>query len=182
MALPAPCPDGQVREIVKGCYGECVDRNTCKAAGGTCSYGGQTYRPGDSFPSSDGCNSCGCGEDGGVFCTERACACDYSAPGRKWVLKDPDQCKTVLFSCAEGQPFFDDCGCGCESKPTAPTTCKVGGCSGQLCVGPGDPDVSTCEWREEYGCYRTASCEPQADGRCGWTPSDELLRCVEAAQ
>jgi hypothetical protein len=28
---PKPCDAGQVREVVKGCYGECVDPATCKA-------------------------------------------------------------------------------------------------------------------------------------------------------
>lgn len=31
-ALPGPCPNaGQVREIIDGCYGECVDRLSCKS-------------------------------------------------------------------------------------------------------------------------------------------------------
>lgn len=42
-ALPAPCPEAdQVREIVNGCYGECVDRHSCKpsATSGSCHVGG----------------------------------------------------------------------------------------------------------------------------------------------
>lgn len=180
LALPAPCPEGQVREIVDSCYGECVDRFTCAPADGTCRYEGQTYQPGDTFPASDGCNTCGCSADGLVACTLRACACDYSDPARKWVARSPEQCATVRFTCAEGlRPFFDDCGCGCEAEATA---CSVGGCSGQLCVGPGDPGVSTCEWLPEYACYRSASCEAQAGGRCGWTQTDELRRCIEEAR
>lgn len=38
----------------------------------TCSYDGQTWQLGDSFPSTDGCNTCFCGA-GGVGCTKRAC-------------------------------------------------------------------------------------------------------------
>lgn len=46
-----------------------------------CSYGGTTYPPGASFPSSDGCNVCGCAF-GRVFCTKRACKApdDAAAP------------------------------------------------------------------------------------------------------
>jgi hypothetical protein len=177
-----PCPDGQVREIVNGCYGACVDRHTCRAPQGQCTYEGKTYSAGESFPSSDGCNSCSCTADGLVACTLRACACDYSAPERKWVVKSAEQCKLVKFACESGQrPFFDSCGCGCEAEPP-PETCRVGGCSSQLCVGPGDPDVSTCEWREEYACYRSASCALQASGRCGWTETDALRRCLEEAR
>jgi hypothetical protein len=164
-----------------GCAGVAIAREgTCSAPVGTCSYGGKTYRAGDSFPSSDGCNSCSCGADGLVACTLRACACDYSAPGRRWVARSAEQCRLVKFSCVAGQrPFFNDCGCGCEAEPATP--CRVGGCSSQLCVGPGDPDVSTCEWLEQYACYRTATCELQASGRCGWTATDELRRCLDAA-
>ncbi|HEX6242602.1 MAG TPA: hypothetical protein VFZ61_16930, partial [Polyangiales bacterium] len=197
----------------------------CKPTPGTCMYNGKLYKEGESFPDADGCNSCSCTAGGLVACTLKACTCDYSAPGRRWVsrsadectlidfvcktgerpffnscgcgceptgpscdynapdrtwaAKSPEQCKLVKFACPSGKrPFFNECGCGCE--PNA-TQCKVGGCSGQLCVGPGDPDISTCEWREEYACYKTASCAVQADGRCGWTPTDELKKCLEAA-
>lgn len=37
-----------------------------------CSYNGKTYKIGDSFQSTDGCNSCGC-SDNGVVCTLMAC-------------------------------------------------------------------------------------------------------------
>jgi hypothetical protein len=37
-----------------------------------CVYEGRTYYPGDSFPSIDGCNSCGC-DDGQIVCTTMAC-------------------------------------------------------------------------------------------------------------
>ena len=132
LLLPAPCPDGQVHEVVKSCFGACVDRYTCEPSEDTCEVDGKTYQAGDSFPASDGCNSCTCGPNGLVACTEKACPC------------------------------------------------RVGGCSGQLCVGPGGPDISTCEWRPEYACYRDATCELQADGRCGWTSTDELRACLDA--
>jgi hypothetical protein len=56
--------------------------------------------------------------------------------------------------------------------------CMVSGCSGQLCVEEGSDGVSTCEWREEYACYRTARCERQATGICGWTSTQELRSCI----
>jgi hypothetical protein len=55
--------------------------------------------------------------------------------------------------------------------------CFVGGCSNQLCTDqPGA--ASTCEWREEYACYQTATCERQGDGQCGWTRTPELEKCL----
>ncbi len=38
-----------------------------------CSYDGKIYKPGESVPSKDGCNSCSCSEDGQVSCTAMAC-------------------------------------------------------------------------------------------------------------
>jgi hypothetical protein len=61
--------------------------------------------------------------------------------------------------------------------------CKIGGCSAQICVDDTSEDVvSTCEWREEYACYRTARCEKQASGKCGWTQTDEFVACLEEKQ
>jgi eight-cysteine-cluster-containing protein len=55
--------------------------------------------------------------------------------------------------------------------------CFIGGCSSQVCSE--DPEViTTCEWREEYACYQSASCERQIDGECGWTETSELLMCL----
>jgi len=90
---------------------------------------------------------------------ERVCegegACDYEAAGRRWFGRSPAECQRVRFACEPGEePSFDACGCGCQPSASA---CRVGGCSGQLCVGPGEPDVSTCEWRDAYACYREAS-------------------------
>ncbi len=56
-------------------------------------------------------------------------------------------------------------------------TCHVGGCSGQIC-SEDEGVISTCEWREEYACYSTATCEVQADGNCGWTQTAELQHCL----
>jgi hypothetical protein len=60
--------------------------------------------------------------------------------------------------------------------------CIAAGCSGQLCI---DRDsgggYTTCEWKEEYACYRTAECTRQQDGKCGWTQTQELLACLGKA-
>lgn len=55
--------------------------------------------------------------------------------------------------------------------------CFVGGCSGQICSDRADV-ISTCVWRPEYACYRTATCERQATGQCGWTQTPALLQCL----
>lgn len=60
--------------------------------------------------------------------------------------------------------------------------CIRTGCSGHICANASDGAlVSTCEWREEYACYKTARCEKQGNGQCGWTPSESLSSCLKAA-
>lgn len=71
-----------------------------------------------------------------------------------------------------------------QTKPSgAGSGCKVGGCSSQLCL---DADsgggVSTCEWREEYACYKSSRCELQENGHCGWTQTNELKSCLERSK
>ncbi len=62
-------------------------------------------------------------------------------------------------------------------KPTG--GCVIGGCSSQLCVDEKEgPTMSTCEYRESYACYTTATCERQASGQCGWTKTPELTQCL----
>ncbi len=66
-------------------------------------------------------------------------------------------------------------------KATTTSACYVGGCSSQVCSDRNDI-ASTCEWKEEYACYKTATCERQSNGTCGWTPSAGLTMCLEKAR
>ncbi len=86
------------------------------SAAPVCSYGGATYNPGDSFPSTDGCNTCSCGTTGSVGCTKKAClACDPdNEPWRNYV-GTPTSCQTIRYVCTASQRSFQNtCGCGCE--------------------------------------------------------------------
>jgi len=59
--------------------------------------------------------------------------------------------------------------------------CKRGrGCSSHRCGEADDMDnlLSTCMWTPSYDCYKTAVCEIQEDGDCGWTLSAELQECL----
>lgn len=54
--------------------------------------------------------------------------------------------------------------------------CRPTGCSGQVCS---DTDVvTTCEYKEEYSCYASATCERQPSGVCGWTRTQSLDACL----
>src|SRR3989344_2795818 len=64
------------------------------------------------------------------------------------------------------------------TKAGAQAECYIGGCSSQICSDQSDV-VSTCEYKPEYDCYKTAMCEKQASGQCGWTQNVELTSCLQ---
>lgn len=65
------------------------------------------------------------------------------------------------------------------TKPVA-NDCFRTGCSGHVCA---DRDIiTTCEFREDYACYATATCERQPDGQCGFTPTAALSSCLADAR
>src|SRR5258705_84504 len=63
-----------------------------------------------------------------------------------------------------------------QTKQTAQKPCIKTGCSGQICAE--ETVVSTCEWRQEYECYKKARCERQTDGNCGFSKTPELTACL----
>ncbi|MDX2020574.1 MAG: hypothetical protein SF187_10055 [Deltaproteobacteria bacterium] len=161
--------------------GACPSGDEPDPSPGGCFDGKDFHKTGTSFPASDGCNTCSCGEDGNVACTLIACG----DPG-------PGGCSDgkTNFSLGASFPALDGCnkctctkdGIACTEIACAPDQrkCVRGGCSGQLCVEEGSDAGSTCEWREEYACFAKAACERQANGECGHTPSKELDACLAA--
>ncbi len=70
-----------------------------------------------------------------------------------------------------------------SEAPITANRCVVGGCSGQLCVDESQGDMpTTCEYREVYACYQTATCARQATGQCGWTETAELKACIASKE
>ncbi len=68
---------------------------------------------------------------------------------------------------------------GWSDEPFVSGKCLITGCSGQICS---DEDIiTTCEYKDEYTCYKTAQCERQEDGKCGWTPTEDLVACLGEA-
>lgn len=99
---------------------------------------------------------------------------ECAATGNPIMESYPAQCRTE-----DGRLFVQEI----DTPPgggIVSNGCAVAGCSGQLCVSADEADnlMTTCEFREEYACYREASCEPQADGKCGWTQTAELKQCL----
>src|SRR3989338_7748710 len=95
----------------------------------------------------------------------------------------PEQCATP-----DGRTFLNEASripppetVGGETSGVVGNGCAVAGCSMQLCVSVEEAAnvVSTCEYKAEYACYKEASCEPQANGKCGWTQTAELKACLQ---
>lgn len=66
---------------------------------------------------SDTCDPNNSGADCGGFC-EKEKKPDCDDPNRSYVSREPDKCAAIRFVCETGkEPFFDDCGCGCQPAP-----------------------------------------------------------------
>ena len=59
--------------------------------------------------------------------------------------------------------------------------CHRGGCNQEICSEK-DGMMSTCEARPEYDCYKKARCERQPNGKCDFTPTEELKSCLAKAR
>ena len=112
---------------------------------------------------------------------------ECAAAGNPIMESYPEQCRT-----ADGRMFVNSkqqvtlpgpADAPPNTSNSATSGCVIGGCSGQLCTDAKDgPAMSTCEYRAEYGCYKSAKCERQADGKCGWTQTPALRQCIQNAQ
>ncbi|MDO8514825.1 MAG: hypothetical protein Q7S50_04765 [bacterium] len=104
---------------------------------------------------------------------------ECAAAGNPIMESYPEQCRAP-----DGRTFVrdisNDASNGRTGDQVVSNGCAVAGCSSQLCVSAEEASgiVTTCEYRAEYACYREASCEPQADGKCGWTQTSGLQSCL----
>ncbi len=62
--------------------------------------------------------------------------------------------------------------------PSVKVDCVVMGCNNEVCTTPDDPIFTACVVQPQFVCYKTAVCEKQATGRCGWTQTPELTACL----
>jgi Pacifastin inhibitor (LCMII)/Kazal-type serine protease inhibitor domain len=143
-------------EVLHGSHGHGHGSGGGGTPGGdpqVCEFDGGVFQPGDSFPSSDGCNQCFCNENGDVACTERACL---------------TLCGGLLgASCPDGQfcsfPPEAQCGAGDQTG-----VCSV---QPEVCNFQYDP-VCGCDG-ETYGNACTAAAagvSVSASGECGVEP------------
>lgn len=62
--------------------------------------------------------------------------------------------------------------------PPVKVDCVVMGCNNEVCTTPDDPVFTACVVQPQFVCYKTAKCEKQTTGRCGWTQTPELTACL----
>lgn len=84
----------------------------------TCNYNDHTYQVGDTFPSSDNCNTCNCVTNDNIVCTEKACAITPSSK-----KPTPTPIVTCTFKNKKykvGQSYKDSCNtCICNADGQA---------------------------------------------------------------
>ncbi len=100
-------------------------------------------------------------EDSKEECSKAAKSLEEQYPGCQYTQ--------ICESCKYGEGFIAE-------------GCFVGGCAGEVC---NDEPVGQwyCFWYDpKWACYKTARCEKQADGKCGWTWTVELEECLEKAE
>ena len=64
---------------------------------------------------------------------------------------------------------------------TKQTKCFIGGCSNEICSDKKEI-VSSCIYKSEYACYKTATCELQSTNECGWSQTPTLTSCLNSAK
>ena len=98
---------------------------------------------------------------------------ECAAAGNPIMESYPEQCRT-----ADGRTFVNQH----QTAPTPPREagCVPAGCSKEVCVDASRASeiVTSCVYLPQFECYKTARCERQADGRCGWTETAQLKACI----
>jgi hypothetical protein len=58
--------------------------------------------------------------------------------------------------------------------------CFITGCSSEVCAE--EPTMTTCIFNPKFECYRGAECKVQGCGKCGWTMTSEIRKCLAEEQ
>jgi von Willebrand factor type C domain len=165
------------------------------STGGACSYNGQSYDVGDSFPADDGCNSCTCMEDGSFACTAIGCpeGCEYNGqiyqPGDAFPAGDGcNSCSCgddgsvacTKLACPQGQcsheGYFHAPGTSWQSFDQCDScTCEAGGMA--ICSDNGA--CTTCYYAGAL--HQSGDTFPSIDGCNNCTCDDGGIACTEIA-
>lgn len=77
-------------------------------------------------------------------------------------------------------------GCGTDNQQIGRSECQTdsdcvrGGCSGTICHATSQESMATtCEWKEEYGCFQKVNCGC-VEGKCNWDDNNALTECINS--
>jgi hypothetical protein len=138
-----------------------------------CEVEGKLYQAGDSFLGPDGCNTCSCGSNGEIACTERACIPPSDggtgdARATDAATSDGGICRYGGVGYVEGQRFAADDGCNSCVCTSEGVECTLLECSPRTCA---------------YGgrTYAFGSTFPATDGCNSCSCHDGNVACTEKA-
>jgi hypothetical protein len=123
---------------------------------------------------------CACVDSERVECLVDPCQfAECSEPDAVCKANYCGDCKAEWFT-SDGLPALS---CEPAARPEPVEPCRQTGCGGEVCIGPDDEAVLTpCLVRPEHACLRFTTCEPQADGACGFTQSARYQACLDSVQ
>jgi len=178
-------------------FGDIIDGNGHghgQGGGGSsgCVVDGVSHRPGDSFPSPDGCNQCFCSENGQVGCTERFCLATCGGI-QGLTCADDQYCSfPPETQCGSGDQtgvcefrpeactfeFLPVCGCdgvsygnACSAASAGVSVIHEGECGGgPQCRTDSDCPIPPCACLDENGdgiCENQCPVPVCRDGACG---------------
>ncbi|MBU0628764.1 MAG: DUF333 domain-containing protein [Nanoarchaeota archaeon] len=94
------------------------------------------------------------------------------------ILPDGSECEEWAFYRGECSKTPVNANADCSSD----SDCVIGGCSGTICLSKNSELMfTTCEWTEEYGCYKQIDCGC-VSGKCDWKKTADFDNCVEEAR
>ena len=159
--------------VLTGADGGCGDDVSLGGDEG-CEVDGVGYDVGETFPSSDGCNTCECTADGGVACTEMACAPVDGCVAPDGTVHDvgasfpsSDGCNSCYCE-ADGSILCTERGCGpddgCaydgERHPVGASFPSTDGCNTCFCDEDGQVSCTemACACDPELACDQALTC------------------------
>ncbi len=159
-----------------------------------CSYAGASYRAGERFAATDGCNSCSCEENGRIACTLIGCvAPGCLVGGRRYATGESfpssDGCNTCTcmpagVACTERACFDAGSDASADAPADAPRACSYGGSTyPDGATFPATDGCNTCACTAgSVACTKKACVDAgDAGNDAGYTcPPDGTINCQPA--
>jgi len=146
-----------------------------------CVVDGEEHAVGESFPSSDGCNTCSCSSNGQVACTLRACVaicggiagltcpedqyCNFSEEARCGAADATGTCVEKPGACT--REFRPVCGCDDQTYSNACTAAAAGVSVVSTGECGGSTEGTVCGGLLGRGCAEGEFCNFPPEAQCG---------------